>query len=155
MQLVEHGVNRADALRLASAFPGECRRQLGFLPFVSEFKRGKGAYLRSAIEQGFGPPAGWEEAERRKAEEGKRAAAAAADAGRAEREKRCADERAGAVRELRERLESGDRERWAALVAEAEAGMAPPVRSRPHSAAYAAAVNAAVARLLPPGGGAA
>jgi hypothetical protein len=51
-----HGVNRADAVRLVKEQPEECRRQLDYLPFVPTFTSGKGAYLRSAIEQGFGPP---------------------------------------------------------------------------------------------------
>jgi hypothetical protein len=48
---------------LAHGQPDECRRQLEYLPFVPAFKSGKGAYLRSAIEQGFGPPAAYEKAQ--------------------------------------------------------------------------------------------
>jgi hypothetical protein len=63
--LREHGVNRADAVRLVNEQPDECRRQLEYLPFVSAFKSGKGAYLRSAIEQGFGPPPAYAKAQQR------------------------------------------------------------------------------------------
>ena len=86
-QLVENGVNRKDATRLARAFPDECRTQLSYLPFVAEFKSTRGAYLRSAIEQGFGAPRAFLEEQAkvetaRKEEERRRAT----DAKRAERE---------------------------------------------------------------------
>jgi len=63
--LVAHEMNRVDARRLAREKPQECRRQLAFLPYVEAFKSGKGAYLRAAIEGGYGPPGGYEEARRR------------------------------------------------------------------------------------------
>lgn len=65
-ELIAHDLNRADAERLAREKPDECRRQLSFLPFVREFRSSRGAYLRSAIEQGFAPP---KEYEAREAEE--------------------------------------------------------------------------------------
>ncbi len=73
--LVAAGLNRATAERFAQEKPEECRIQLSYLPYVSEFKSSKGAYLRRAIEQGFAPPMALqkqqahEEAEKRKAEE--------------------------------------------------------------------------------------
>lgn len=59
-RLVREGVNRSDAERLAVEKPEECERQLEYLPFVEEFRTSRGAYLRSAIEKGFGPPAAFE-----------------------------------------------------------------------------------------------
>jgi len=73
--LAEKGLNHSDAERLAREKPEECRRQLDHLPFVAEFKSSRGAYLRAAIEGGYGPPKGYaehatkERAQQRKAEE--------------------------------------------------------------------------------------
>jgi len=61
--LVRQGLNRSDARRFAAENADECRRQLAFLPHVAEFKSSRGAYLRIAIEQGFGPPRAYEEQE--------------------------------------------------------------------------------------------
>jgi hypothetical protein len=67
-ELVSHGLNRIDAIRLAAIDRNECRRQLEFLSYRIQggfvFKSGKGAFLRRAIENGFGPPKGYEEARR-------------------------------------------------------------------------------------------
>jgi hypothetical protein len=60
-KLVEQGVNRVDAKRLARENPEECMRQLEYLPFVTEFRTSRGAYLRSAIEKGFGAPVAFEQ----------------------------------------------------------------------------------------------
>jgi hypothetical protein len=60
-KLVEQGVNRVDAKRLAKENPEECLRQLDYLPFVTEFRTSRGAYLRSAIEKGFGAPVAFEQ----------------------------------------------------------------------------------------------
>lgn len=60
-QLVASELNRSDAERLARSKPEECRRQLAYLPFVPEFKSSRGAYLRTAIEGGYGPPRGYAE----------------------------------------------------------------------------------------------
>jgi hypothetical protein len=74
-RLAENGLNRSDAERLAREKPDECRRQLDHLPFVPEFRSSPGAYLRSAIEGGYGPPKGYaehaakERARKRQAEE--------------------------------------------------------------------------------------
>lgn len=58
-QLVANDVNRGDAERLAREKPEECRRQLEYLELVTEFKSSRGAYLRTAIEKGFGAPKGY------------------------------------------------------------------------------------------------
>jgi hypothetical protein len=63
-ELTAQGLNRADAVRFARECPDECTRQLDYLPFVPEFKSSRGAYLRSAIEQRYGPPKGYEKAEK-------------------------------------------------------------------------------------------
>jgi hypothetical protein len=74
-RLIENEVNRSDALRLAGEKPEECRRQLRYLPHVPEFRSSRGAYLRAAIEGGYGPPKSYteqtrkEETRRRQAEE--------------------------------------------------------------------------------------
>ena len=62
-RLVAEGLNRADAQRFTRNNPQECERQLAYLPHVSEFTSSRGAYLRSAIERGFGPPAGYQKKE--------------------------------------------------------------------------------------------
>ena len=83
-QLVAADLNRETAERFARERPDECRRQLAYLPFVTEFKSSRGAYLRRAIEQGFAPPAAYarqqeaEEAHRKKREETERRKAAEA-----------------------------------------------------------------------------
>lgn len=71
-ELINHDVNRTDALRLASTHADECRRQLTYLPFkIAEiggeqnFTKGKGAYLRAAIEGGFAPPREYKSVEER------------------------------------------------------------------------------------------
>ncbi len=61
-QLTAHGLAKGAAAIYAKANPDECRRQLEYLPYVTEFKSSKGAYLRKAIEDGYGPPKGYEEA---------------------------------------------------------------------------------------------
>jgi hypothetical protein len=66
--LIENGVNKKDASRLASMFPEECTRQLVYMPFMTNFKSTKGAYLRTAIEQGFSAPKAYIEEEKNKIE---------------------------------------------------------------------------------------
>jgi hypothetical protein len=74
-QLVANELNRADAERLAGERPDDCRRQLAYLDGVAEFKSSRGAYLRTAIEKGFGPPKGYaavkakQDTQRRQAQE--------------------------------------------------------------------------------------
>ena len=60
-RLIAEGVNRSDAKRLATNDLPECLRQLEYLSFISEFKSSRGAYLRTAIEQGYGPPPRYEQ----------------------------------------------------------------------------------------------
>lgn len=62
-QLMAHGLGKGAAEIYAQAKPEECRRQLEYLPYVTEFKSSKGAYLRKAIEDGYGPPKGYEAAQ--------------------------------------------------------------------------------------------
>ena len=64
-QLVSAELNRGDAERLAREKPDECRRQLEFLPHVKEFKTSRGAYLRRAIEEGYGPPKAYSQVQAR------------------------------------------------------------------------------------------
>ena len=66
-QLMAHGMGQGAAALYAKAKPDECRRQLEYLPHITEFKSSKGAYLRSAIEEGYGPPKGYEEAKKAQA----------------------------------------------------------------------------------------
>ncbi len=86
--LREHGVNRADAVRLVNEEPDECRRQLEYLPFVTAFKTSKGAYLRSAIEQGFGPPSAYIKARQRQEHAHEQTTGAAADRAAMQRKRR-------------------------------------------------------------------
>ena len=72
-RLIAHDVNRMDAVRLAAEMPEECCRQLEYLPYVSTFRSGKGAYLRSAIEGSYGAPKGYREAQQRAQSAHKRA----------------------------------------------------------------------------------
>lgn len=60
--LTAQGVSRAEAERLAAERPDECRRQLDFLPFAN-VKSTSGAYLTTAIQNGFGPPRGYLQAQ--------------------------------------------------------------------------------------------
>lgn len=60
-QLVDAGLNRSTAAQFAREKPEECHRQLEFLPFVTTFKSSRGAYLRRAIEEEYGPPRAYEE----------------------------------------------------------------------------------------------
>lgn len=76
-RLVQSELNRSDAERFAREKPAECRRQLDYLPFVREFKTSRGAYLRRAIEEGYGPPRGYAEHAAREAARKRRADEAA------------------------------------------------------------------------------
>jgi hypothetical protein len=147
-QLVAADLNRADALRLATASPDECRCQLGFLPYIAEFTSSKGAYLRTAIEQGFAPPPAYEREQRakraaehrrrrtQKAGEEKQSAAAAKASQRAILEA----EKARLAREA-----PGE---WERIVAEAAAALPAVLRSRPQHVAYGPALSVNVDRLV-------
>ena len=59
-ELMAHGIAAAVAAKLAAQNPVECRRQLEYLPCQS-IKGAKAGFLRSAIEQGYGVPPGYED----------------------------------------------------------------------------------------------
>jgi len=62
--LLAHDMNRDDAVRLARLKPEECARQLAYLPFkLAELRGSPGAWLRCAIEGGYGPPVGYRRAQ--------------------------------------------------------------------------------------------
>lgn len=146
-ELIAAEVNRADALRLARDKPEECRRQLGFLPYVAVFKSGKGAYLRSAIEQGFGPPREWHEAKQaaRQTEEQERKRAAAQEAARERR--RVEAERATQLESARARF-MADRQQWQQILTEAEQLLPVPLRGRSNHVAYGPALEASINRVV-------
>lgn len=148
LDLVDAGLNRADALRLAEAEPDECRRQLAYLPHVAGFKTSRGAYLRAAIEQGFAPPKGWQEARDRERDEvSRREAAATAASGFQEKQAREAARRE-ALEAERARIEREEPERWAEMVAAAEEMLPPPLRGRTGHVAYGPALQGNIDRLL-------
>ena len=80
-ELVSHQVNRTDAIRLAHTRPNECRRQLDFLPYLAP-RTNPGGWLREAIENGHGAPAGYEDARRRDRDQERRAKQAALESAR-------------------------------------------------------------------------
>jgi hypothetical protein len=55
-RLIAAGMNNSDAARLSKSAPAECLRQLEYLPHKTGI-RSTGAYLRSAIEGSWAPPA--------------------------------------------------------------------------------------------------
>lgn len=142
--LAEAGLNRADARRLAREQPDECRRQLAFLPYVGEFRSSRGAYLRTAIEQGFAPPPGWQAAQ-----EQEEKAAKAARRRQAQAAKAAAEQAARARRKAaREALQAHQPALFAELVRQAEAQLPPPVRNRPDGPAYRAALEGRLDALV-------
>ncbi len=93
--LVAADLNRADAERFACESPGVCRRQLEYLPFVSEFKSSRGAYLRRAIEGEFGPPASYARQQaQQEAERARQEAARSATSRRAQEQVKVSQEQA-------------------------------------------------------------
>jgi hypothetical protein len=73
-ELVAQGVGRTVARRLAREKPDACRRYVQeYLPFWDAeaergeftYRGGKGAFLASAIRDGYGPPRSWEAAQRK------------------------------------------------------------------------------------------
>ncbi len=141
-------MNRSDALRLARDFPDECERQLEFLPFVSEFRSSKGAYLRAAIEQGFSPPTGWDEAQRKRRE------SAQAEVAGQERRQREAErkaenaERTARLDAEKARIQAEEPEAWTVLQTEAERSLPPLLRGKPTHVAYQPALQGALLRLI-------
>lgn len=146
-ELISHGVNRADAVRLAKAKPNECRRQLAFLPFVRDFKSGKGAFLRTAIEHGYGPPKGWTEREERLEKERQRTRA---DTQSREAEERQRIDREGEQVAYRVVLAEAqqDPEGWAALLARAEEMLPPPIRKNRDGPGFQPALDAKIRELV-------
>jgi hypothetical protein len=142
--LTEAGVNRSDAKRLARELPDECRRQLEYLPFAGEFKTSQGAYLRSAIEQGFAPPSAWQRAQDEQAAEMRRQTVRQTQdqknaQAQAERERTDA---------LKARIQAEQPDRWEALTREAEAQLPQLIRSRPNGHAYRAALDVRLTELI-------
>jgi hypothetical protein len=95
-ELVRLGVGKGVALTLASQHEEECRLQISYLPYA-EVKSSVGAYLASAIKQGFAPPVRFQEIQTKKAEEERKRKVA---------EARVAQERALALRAEMEAAET-------------------------------------------------
>jgi hypothetical protein len=146
-ELITAGLNRADVLRLAAAFPDECRRQLAFLAFAEGIEN-PGGWLRRAIEGAFAPPPAFLEAEKARArdEERQRRAAAA----RLDKEVRQGEAaaRAAILAAEKARLQRDDPEAWTQVVAAAEARLPAPLRSRPGHAGYLPALNTNIESVL-------
>jgi hypothetical protein len=58
-ELLGHGLAESVAIRLATEKPAECRRQLELLPHQAFTPGKKAGFLRKAIEEGYGTPAGY------------------------------------------------------------------------------------------------
>ncbi len=146
-RLVEAGVGKMVARRLAAQMPEECQRQLEFLPFAAEIKSTPGAYLRSAIEQGFSPPKGFEEAgKRKKLEEVKQA-----QKREVQRQGDAQAERRAQIESRRRIVQEGEPERWSELLRQAGEQLPILVRSRPQSPMYQAALMGKVDELIEAG----
>lgn len=126
--LIANDVNRADAERLAFSVPEECRRQLEFLPYVTEFRSGRGAFLRSAIEAGYGAPAGYRAAQQQSQKTQKRALI---QQSRTE----TARQRQSHLELARSRAQA-DPSLWEALIKEASQRVPKILRDRPHNPSY-------------------
>ncbi len=141
--LIAAGLGKADARRLAQAHPDECRRQLAFLPFVPAFRSSRGAYLRAAIEQEYGPPKGYEEAQKtahrtakaHQQTQGQQEAEAAHNAEKA------------MLAAARARAQS-DPALWEELTLEAARTLPKILRDRPRSPAYQGKLEANLDALL-------
>ena len=62
-ELTSNGVGRAVAEALAHSDPEACRRCLAYIPFA-DIRSSTGAFLANAIRHGYGPPKGYEEAQK-------------------------------------------------------------------------------------------
>ena len=142
-QLVEAGLNRSDAVRLAASYQDECRRQLAFLPFVNSFKSSRGAYLRSAIEQGFAPPREWQKAQDEATRRAKHARPAPA-----KNDPIPSDQTTNLISQEKMRIENEHPALWADMIAEAEKLMPPPLRGKTSHVAYQGALNGNIERLI-------
>ena len=138
--LIANDVNRADAERLAFSVPEECRRQLEFLPYVTEFRSGRGAFLRSAIEAGYGAPAGYRAAQQQSQKTQKRALI---QQSRTE----TARQRQSHLELARSRAQA-DPSLWEALIKEASQRVPKILRDRPHNPSYEPALRACINALI-------
>jgi hypothetical protein len=142
-ELIDQDLNRADAYRLVRANPDECRRQLEYLPYVTQFKSSKGAYLRSAIEEGYGPPKGYAAAQQRLRKAEKRTEAKKA---------RTAEDGAEAARrddfETHKENFRADPAVWQEIEAEAEQLMPKVLRNRPTHASYNPTLKAKIDEVV-------
>lgn len=138
--LIAQDVNRADAQRLALEKKEECRIQLEYLPYVTEFRSGKGAYLRSAIESGYGAPKGYRDAQLRAQKEQKRS--------------RIQQSHLQAMQQTRTEIESArsqaqaDPVFWDQIMAEAVARLPRILRERPNNPAYEPALQTCIDSIL-------
>jgi hypothetical protein len=134
--LIAQDVNRTDAERLARTLPEECARQLEYLPYVTEFRSGKGAYLRSAIEGGYGAPRNYREAQQQSQKTQKRA--------------RIQQSRTEAARQKEAQIEAAraaaqaDAAAWEQVVQAAQERMPRIIRERPQHPTYAPTLRACI-----------
>ena len=142
--LVAEGVNRGDARRLATTDITECQRQLTYLPFVPEFKSSRGAYLRTAIEQGFAAPIGFSKAEKSR----EKATKVHEEDAHRRQERELQEEKKREIRAERERLEREEPEVYAELLRRADELLAPPIRSKKNSIAYRPALMSKLDELI-------
>ena len=142
--LIQNGVNRGDALRLAKDSPEECRKQLSYLPFVGTFKRSKGAYLRVAIEQGFAAPSGFEAAQTAQ----QRAVKVIAEKQRVVEEKSKGQEEKSRIEALKQALQQERPSLWQKITEKAHSLLPPPVRERPASPCYQPSLNRLIDKLI-------
>ncbi|MBB6053970.1 hypothetical protein [Armatimonas rosea] len=143
-RLVEAGVGKLVAQKLASERPEECKQQLDYLPFAENIKSTKGAYLRTAIEQGFSPPKRWQEDQEHQRQEASKQARKL----EAQRQGELEAKRKAELEEQRNKVRTQDPERWAELTSQAEALLPALVRSKPQSAMYQASLQTKINELL-------
>lgn len=145
-ELIQAGVSRSAAAELATSNPDECRLQLDYLPYA-EIRGARGAYLAAAIRDGYGPPAGWEQAqaENRKKEQADRAAHARQ--ARDEQKRRQEEDRQVQIAAARAELEA-DPERWEQIRKEAEGRLPVPLRGRPDRVGYQPALEANITQVI-------
>jgi plasmid replication initiation protein len=135
--LVGAGVSLGAAQQLLADFDREeITQQLDYLAYATEVHN-PGGYLRRAIEGGFAPPPEWIAAKKPK-KQARSARVIQEPQKLPEAASRGAD---GALEVYMTTLKEDAPESWQQLVAEAEALMAPPVRSKPASLAYRATLK--------------
>ena len=142
--LLQAGISLVAAQQLLADFPPEkIRQQLDYLPFAHEV-RNPGGYLRRAIEGEFAPPPEWVASKKPK-KSLKKAGVVNVSPKPPEAALQATGEPLEAIVL---RLQGQEPERWQELVQAAESELAPPVRSRPDSAAYRAAMKTKLSELL-------